>query len=117
MKFMPSPSLLKSWLDAVDGDEKFVLVVGCGLADFILLWFGKLDATTYVTLTTLTIVAYLTGKAVEVVTTTNAASRTEIARTEATATIATATAATADSNMQAAQSNAAAAISNSENRR
>lgn len=70
---------LKEWLDAIAGDEKFIMVVGAGLVNTALLWFGKIDQVNYVTLTNLTIVAYITGRAVESVASTNADARVAVA--------------------------------------
>jgi hypothetical protein len=78
---------LKEWLDAITGDEKFILVVGCGFVDTVLVWFGKIDQNNYVTLTALTIGAYLTGKAVEGIASTNADARVAVAKTEAMAAV------------------------------
>lgn len=101
---VPSPAALKAWLDAITGDEKFVLVLGCGVVNSILLWFGKLDQTSYVTLTTLTIGAYLTGKAVETVNEKNNDAKVQIAQAQSEATVSVATAATAASAAATAES-------------
>jgi hypothetical protein len=75
-------SELKAWLDAIAGDEKFIMVAGAGFVNALLLWFNKIDQGNYVTLTTVTIGAYLTGKAVESVVSTNADARVAVAETK-----------------------------------
>lgn len=46
------------WIPAVGG-RRFALTVGAGIVDTVLLWFGKLSESGYVTLTLATIAAYL----------------------------------------------------------
>lgn len=41
------------------GGRRFFLTLGCGIASFILTWFGKISGSEFVTLTTLTLVPYL----------------------------------------------------------
>lgn len=59
------PSDLKAWLDAISGDEKFVMTIGAGIIDTLLLIGGFLDQGNYVILTMGTVAAYITGKTVE----------------------------------------------------
>lgn len=56
---------LKEWLDAIDGDEKFVMTVGAGVVNAIFLACGILSETGYLTILGSTIFAYITGKVVE----------------------------------------------------
>lgn len=41
------------------GGRRFFLTLGCGVASFVLVWFGKISGSEFVTLTTLTLVPYL----------------------------------------------------------
>lgn len=56
---------LKAWLDAIDGDEKFVMTVGAGIVNAIFFACGVLSETGYLTILGGTIIAYITGKVVE----------------------------------------------------
>ena len=60
-----NPQYLKAWLDAIDGDERFVMTVGAGLIHTFLLLVGAIDQGTYAMLTGGTIVAYIGGKTYE----------------------------------------------------
>lgn len=60
-----TPEYLKAWLDSISGDEKFVLTLGAGIVNTLLLMFGFLDQGNYVFLTMGTVAAYITGKTVE----------------------------------------------------
>jgi putative Mn2+ efflux pump MntP len=46
------------WIPAVGG-RRFILTVGAGLVNTILLWFGKLSESGYVTLVLSTVAAYI----------------------------------------------------------
>ena len=60
---MTGPQRIKSYLDSIDGDEKFLMCMGAGVVDTALLWFDKLDASNYVILTMGTIGAFIGAKA------------------------------------------------------
>lgn len=62
---MTAPEYLKAWLDAIEGDEKFVMTVGAGIINAIFLACGILSETGYLTILGGTIVAYITGKVAE----------------------------------------------------
>jgi hypothetical protein len=55
----------KAWLDAIEGDEKFVMTMGAGIVNTLLILLGVLDQGTYAMLTISTVAAYITGKTVE----------------------------------------------------
>jgi hypothetical protein len=46
------------WIPAVGG-RRFILTVGAGLIDTLLLWFGKLSESGFVTLTLATVATYI----------------------------------------------------------
>jgi len=56
---------LKAWLDAIEGDERFVLTVGAGVVNAVFLACGILSEAGYLTVLGGTIVAYITGKTYE----------------------------------------------------
>ena len=62
---MTAPAYIKSWLDAIQGDEKFIIVVGAGLVNTLLLIGHFVDQSTYATMFSITVGAYITGKTVE----------------------------------------------------
>lgn len=78
---------LKEWLDAISGDEKFLLVVGCGGMSSLHLALHQITESTWLAVVTLTVGAYLGGKAVESAMTTNADARVAVAKTEAMAAV------------------------------
>lgn len=41
------------------GGRRFLLTVGCGLVNAILLWFGKLDTGSYTAITLATVAVYI----------------------------------------------------------
>lgn len=43
------------------GGRKFILTLGCGLVNAVLLWFGKLDAAAYATITLATVSVFIGG--------------------------------------------------------
>lgn len=43
------------------GGRRFLLTVGCGAVNAVLLWFAKLDAGSYTTLTLGTVAVYIAG--------------------------------------------------------
>lgn len=53
-----TPTELTEWREAYGG-RRFLLTLGAGIVDTLLLWFGKLDATSYVTLTMGTVGVYI----------------------------------------------------------
>ncbi len=56
---------LRAWLDAIDGDEKFVMVVGAGILNAIFFAAGILSENGYLMILGGTVFAYITGKVVE----------------------------------------------------
>lgn len=62
---MTAPQYVKGWLDAISGDEKFVMTLGAGVVDTLLLIFGFLDQSNYVILTMGTVATYIAGKTYE----------------------------------------------------
>ncbi len=85
--YIPTPAGLKAWLDAMTGDEKFVLVVGCGGMSSIHLAFGHIDQTTWLAVITLTVGAYITGKTIENTAETQSNTKVAVAQTEALAVV------------------------------
>jgi len=79
---MNGPAIIKSYLDSIAGDEKFLLTLGAGIVDSILLMFGFLDQGNYVVLTMGTVGVYIGAKAYEEVKTTQSAERVTIASGE-----------------------------------
>lgn len=73
------PAFLKETLDALAGDEVFVVVVGCGFMNAMLLWYGKLDANIYQVITLGTVGAYIVAKSANNIAATNAEARTAVA--------------------------------------
>lgn len=47
------------------GGRRFLLTVGCGVVTSALLWFGKLDPTTYSVVVLGTVGAYIAGNTVQ----------------------------------------------------
>lgn len=43
------------------GGRRFLLTVGCGAVNAVLLWFGKLDAGSYTAITIATVAVYISG--------------------------------------------------------
>lgn len=56
---------LKSWLDAIDGDEKFVMVMGCAMVNTVLFAAHTLSENGYLMILGGTIFAYISGKVYE----------------------------------------------------
>jgi hypothetical protein len=49
-----------SWIPAVGG-RRFILTAGSGLVNTVLLWFGKLTESGFVTVTLATVAAYISA--------------------------------------------------------
>jgi len=49
---------VKMSLDSYGG-RRFLMTMGCGVVSTVLLWFGKISGSEYVTLVTLTVVPYI----------------------------------------------------------
>lgn len=62
---MNAPAYVRSWLEAVDGDEKFVLTMGAGVINTCLLLLHFIDQGTYATLTISTVAAFIGGNVIE----------------------------------------------------
>lgn len=58
---MTTPERIRSYLESIEGDEKFLITIGAGVIDTLLLIFGYLDMGTYATLTTITVGAFIAG--------------------------------------------------------
>lgn len=58
-------SKLKKILDAISGDEKFLMTLGAGVVNTALLIAGFLSQENYVTLTQWTVCVYIAGKTYE----------------------------------------------------
>jgi len=56
---------LKLLLEAISGDEKFLLTLGAGIVNTALLMLGFLDQANYVELTKWTVCVYIAGKTYE----------------------------------------------------
>jgi hypothetical protein len=56
---------IKALLDAIDGDEKFVMTAGAGVVNAAFFAAGILSENGYLTILAGTIVAYIMGKVVE----------------------------------------------------
>lgn len=59
-----SPAQFIAWREAFGG-RRFLLTVGAGVVDTLLLWFEKIDQATYSNLTLWTVAAYITGATVQ----------------------------------------------------
>lgn len=53
---------LRLWLEAISGDEKFLMTLGAGVINTALLVLGYLSQENYVTLTQWTVCVYIAGK-------------------------------------------------------
>lgn len=62
---MPCYDYMRKWLEAVDGDEKFVLTIGSGIVTTLLLIFHCIHEDTFMTLIISTVATYIGGAAVE----------------------------------------------------
>lgn len=51
---------LHDFIDAAGG-RRFLMVIGAGIVDTVLLWFGKLAGGEYVTVTLATVGVYIAG--------------------------------------------------------
>lgn len=51
----------KSILDAIEGDERFLMTLGAGMVNTMLLMLGFIDQGTYAMLTGGTVVAFIGG--------------------------------------------------------
>ena len=50
------------WLEALGG-RRFLLVIGCGLVNSLLVWFGKITSGDFVLVTTATVGVFIAGNA------------------------------------------------------
>lgn len=80
---MTCPQVLKAYLDAIAGDEKFILTVAIGAVNVPLLSFGYLTGGEYITALGWIFTTYVAGKTVESVATSNSATKVEEARSVA----------------------------------
>jgi hypothetical protein len=55
------PGRIRAYLNSIDGDEKFLITLGAGIVNSVLLVFGFLDMGTYATLTIATVAAFIAG--------------------------------------------------------
>lgn len=63
-----TPERFTHWREAWGG-RRFMLTVGAGIVDTILLWFEKIDQATYSNLTLWTVAAYIAAGTVQKVST------------------------------------------------
>jgi hypothetical protein len=75
------PAYVKSWLDAISGDEKFLMTVGAGVVNSLLLIGGYIDQGTYALLIGGTVGAYIGGKTYENIQVTRSNASVQIATT------------------------------------
>ena len=66
------PAFVKESLDAITGDEKFVMTIAIGFANVILTLLGFLTGGEYITGLTLIFGSYIAGKTTEAVAESNA---------------------------------------------
>lgn len=59
-----SPEQAKAWMDVIDGQETFLLVLGCGAVNTLLVCAHIIGEGAFVQLVTITIGAYITGHTV-----------------------------------------------------
>lgn len=62
---MSLTTAIKSFLDAISGDEKFLMTLGAGVVNTCLLILGLLGQESYVSLTQWTVCVYIAGKTYE----------------------------------------------------
>lgn len=56
-----TPERLAAWRDAFGG-KRFLLTLGAGLVDAILVWFGKITSGDFVLVTAATVGAFIAGE-------------------------------------------------------
>jgi hypothetical protein len=56
------PSRVAEWLEALGG-RRFLLVLGCGVVNAILVWFGKITSSDFVLVTSATVSVFIAGNA------------------------------------------------------
>jgi hypothetical protein len=56
-----TPERFTAWREALGG-RRFLMSMGAGIVDTILLYVGKLDISAYVTLTFATVATYIAGR-------------------------------------------------------
>lgn len=79
---LPTAASLREWLAAIEGDEKFVMVIGAGAVASTHLSLGQIDQGTWLAVVSMTVGAYIGGKVIENTVTTRADARVAIAKTE-----------------------------------
>ncbi len=57
-----TPEATNAWLDALGG-RRFLLVLGCGVVNAILVWFGKITSGDFVLVTSATVSVFIAGNA------------------------------------------------------
>lgn len=62
---MTTPERIRAYLDAIEGDERFLMTVGAGIVDSLLLIFHYIDQGTYAMLTGGTVAAFIGGVALD----------------------------------------------------
>ncbi len=59
---MLTPSRTAEWIEALGG-RRFLLVLGCGCVNAILVWFGKITSGDFVLVTSATVSVFIAGNA------------------------------------------------------
>jgi hypothetical protein len=62
---MNLPAKIKAYLDAIDGDEKFIMTMGAGIVNTILFALGILSENGYLMILSGTVFMYIAGKTTE----------------------------------------------------
>ena len=57
-----TPDTASAWLDAFGG-RRFLLVLGCGVVNAALVWFGKITSADFVLVTSATVSVFIAGNA------------------------------------------------------
>ena len=57
-----TPDNVAAWLEALGG-RRFLLVLGCGLVNAVLVWFGKITSGDFVLVTSATVSVFIAGNA------------------------------------------------------
>ncbi len=57
-----TPEIAAAWLEALGG-RRFLLVLGCGIVDAVLVWFGKITSGDFVLVTSATVGVFIAGNA------------------------------------------------------
>lgn len=80
---MSIPGYMKALLDAIAGDERFVMTVATHFVSTLVLVTGHISEGSYITLMLATVAMYIGGKVTESVSTTRSVTQVEQARSAA----------------------------------